>query len=300
MSFIISTDDLTKKYKQLTALGGVSVHVEQGTVYGLIGRAGAGKSTLLKILAGLSLPTEGSVLYGKVDGRRPRIGVLVEDPGLYGHLSAKQNMEIKRLAFGGKNDREAEEILERLGLTQWSGVKARSFSSDMRQRLGVAMAMVGDPDILLLDEPFTGLDQKSIQELRSILGRMAKEENKTIVITGTGTAELSGLASVFGMLDNGRLTGESSEEEIMSRMPGYLKLVVDPVDAAREVLNSMGIFGYQTKTFHMIHVLEQIDRREEILEKMALAGVQVSECTVIREFMDNVYSGFSKEGPYHA
>ena len=291
MSFIISTDDLTKKYKQLTALDGVSVHVEQGTVYGLIGRAGAGKSTLLKILAGLSLPTEGSVLYGKVDGRRPRIGVLVEDPGLYGHLSAKQNMEIKRLAFGGKNDREAEEILERLGLTQWSGVKARSFSSDMRQRLGVAMAMVGDPDILLLDEPTNHLDLDA---------RMAKEENKTIVITGTGTAELSGLASVFGMLDNGRLTGESSEEEIMSRMPGYLKLVVDPVDAAREVLNSMGIFGYQTKTFHMIHVLEQIDRREEILEKMALAGVQVSECTVIREFMDSVYSGFSKEGPYHA
>ncbi len=300
MSFIISTHDLTKQYKKFTAVDRVSIHVEKGAVYGLIGRNGAGKTTILKILSGLALPTSGEVIYEKIDGRRPRIGALIEEPGLYGNLSAKKNLEIKRLACGSKNEHEADELLAFVGLSQWAGVKAGSFSLGMKQRLGIAMALVGDPDILILDEPINGLDPQGIKDVRIMLKKLTEEQHKTIIISSHLLEELSKIATVYGVLDSGRLVNEASEEEIMSRMPGYVRLIVDPIDTAKEVLNSMGIFSYQTKSQHMLHVLEQIDRREEMIEKMILAGAHISECQVIRETLEDYYINITREDAHHA
>lgn len=300
MSFIISTENLTKKYKKATAVESVSLHVEKGSIYGLIGKVGAGKSTILGMIAGVIVPTDGGVIYEKVDGRRPKIGVLIGETGIYGNMSAKKNMEIKRLAFGSDNEKEVDELLARFGMEQWAGVKGRSFSSDMKKRLGIAMAFIGDPDILILDEPFEGLDKKSIADIRAALKELSEEQHKTVIISGSSIEELSGLAETFGVLENGNLVSEASEEEVMSKMPGFIRIIADPIEGVREVLNRMEIFSYQTKSYHMIHVLEQVERIEEIREELEKAGIRVSECGIVRETMEDYYINIAKEEQHHA
>ncbi len=295
MSYIITTSDLTKQYREVTAVDSVDLHVEEGAVYGLIGRNGAGKTTILKMLAGLAFPTSGSITIGN-GSRKPRIGVLIEEPGLYRSLTALENMEIKRIALGSPDSPErSRQLLEFVGLMNWADVRCGSFSLGMRQRLSIALALSGDPDILILDEPINGLDPQGIHDVRTVLSRLNQENGKTIVISSHLLDELSKVATVYGILDRGRLVKEAGEEEILNSMPAYVRFIVDDTLAAKTVLESMGIFSYQTKSQHMIHVLEQFARRDEMLEKMIMAGIHVHECQVVRESLETYFMGITKE-----
>ncbi|MBR6321522.1 MAG: ABC transporter ATP-binding protein [Lachnospiraceae bacterium] len=297
MSYILTTDGLTKQYKTLTAVDSVDLHVEEGAVYGLIGRNGAGKTTILKMLSGLAMPTAGEINYSEINGRKPRLGVLIEEPGLFTSLTALQNLEIKRIALGAPgSEKTSRDLLAAVGLFNWADVRCGSFSLGMRQRLSIALALCGDPDILILDEPVNGLDPQGIHDVRNVLRRLHEEMHKTIIISSHLLDELSKIATVYGVLDRGRLLKESTEEEIINSMPGYVRFIVDSVDKAKEVLEEMGIFSYQTKSLHTLHVLEQFGRRDEMVERMVVAGVHVHECLLIRESLEDYYMGITKEG----
>lgn len=297
MSIIIAASDLTKQYREVTAVDSVDLHVEEGAVYGLIGRNGAGKTTILKMLAGLSYPSSGSIRIGNSHIEKPQIGVLIEEPGLYHSLTAVQNMEIKRRALGKKgSEARSRELLSFVGLANWADVKCGSFSLGMRQRLSIALSLSGDPDILILDEPINGLDPQGIHDVRVLLQRLNRDFGKTIVISSHLLDELSKVATTYGILERGHLMKEATEEEILNSMPAYVRFIVDRTDAAKEVLQSMGIFSYQTKSEHMIHVLEQFERRDEMLERMVAAGIHVHECQLIRESLEQYFMGVTREG----
>lgn len=296
MSYIITTSDLTKQYKNVTAVDSVDLHVEEGAVYGLIGRNGAGKTTILKMLSGLAYPSYGSIRIGNSHLPKPKIGVLIEEPGLYTSLSALQNMEIKRIALGLKSDEKASrDLLSFVGLANWADVRCGSFSLGMRQRLSIALALSGDPDILILDEPINGLDPQGIHDVRVVLQRLNQEAGKTILISSHLLDELSKVATTYGILERGHLMKEATEEEILNSMPAYVRFIVDQIDQAKTVLESMGIFSYQTKSDHMLHVLEQFERRDEMLERMIMAGIHVHECQLIRESLEQYFMGVTRE-----
>ncbi len=296
MSYIITTSDLTKNYKTVTAVDSVDLHVEEGAVYGLIGRNGAGKTTILKMLAGLSFPSSGSIEIGNSHIERPQIGVLIEAPGLYSRLTALQNLEIKRIALGKKqNEERSRELLAFVGLANWADVRCGSFSLGMKQRLSIALALSGDPDILILDEPINGLDPQGIHDVRLVLQRLNRDFGKTIIISSHLLDELSKVATTYGILERGHLMKEATEEEILNSMPAYVRFIVDRTDAAKTVLESMNIFSYQTKSEHMLYVLEQFDRRDEMLERMIMAGIHVHECQLIRESLEQYFMGVTRE-----
>ncbi len=297
MSYIITTSNLSKGYPNTTAVDSVDLHVEEGAVYGLIGRNGAGKTTLLRMLSGLSRPSAGEIEFGRrTDGKKPRIGVLIEDPGLYNSLSAVKNLEIKRIALHAPGGEErSRELLRFVGLENWADVRTGSFSPGMRQRLAIALALTGDPDIVILDEPLNGLDPQGLRDIRLILQRL-HEERKTIIISSHQLSELSKFATVYGIMEQGRLVKEASEEEILETMPGYVRLIVDDTAAAKKVLEEMNIFSYQTKSSHMIHVLEQLGRQDEMLDRMEQAGIHVHECRVIRDSLEDYFIGITRGG----
>ena len=169
MSYILTTDRITKKYKNCLAVDRVSINVEEGDIYGFIGKNGAGKTTFLKVISGLIHPTSGSMEVPE------DIGALIESPGFYGNMTALQNVELKMLYSGKIDKQKAKELISLVGLDPDSNKKAGDFSLGMKQRLGIALALVGDPKFMVLDEPINGLDPQGIVEIRDIINKLNKE-----------------------------------------------------------------------------------------------------------------------------
>ena len=189
MEYLLETDNITKKYGPLVAVDHVSIRLKQGEIYGLIGRNGAGKTTLLKMLAGLAKPTEGSfTIFGESEEKtarmRDRVGVLIETPGLYPNLNAMANMKIMAMILGENDESYLQELLDAVGLSGVGKRKVKAFSMGMKQRLGIAMSLVGHPDILLLDEPINGLDPQGIVEVRELISRLnARRGSRSVLVT---------------------------------------------------------------------------------------------------------------------
>ena len=185
---LLSTKGLTKQYGRQKAVSRMDIHVKKGSIYGLIGRNGAGKTTFLKMVAGLASPTDGEInLFGYTGNQlkriRSRVGCLIESPGLYGNLSAYDNLKIKCKFCGINKKGYIEEILKLVGLENTGKKKSKHFSLGMKQRLGIGLALIGEPDLLLLDEPINGLDPQGIVEIRDMIWRLKEERNMTIIIS---------------------------------------------------------------------------------------------------------------------
>ena len=199
MNYYLQTNMLTKRYGSKKAVNKLSIHVKRGDIYGLIGPNGAGKTTLMKMIAGFTSPTEGEInLFKDSDGQR-RIGCLIESPGLYGDLNAVDNMTLKAKAMGLYNKAEIRRILEYVGLQKDLKKKTKNYSLGMKQRLGIAMALIGNPDLLILDEPINGLDPQGILEIRRLILDLSQSQNITIIISSHILEELHKVANV---LDN--------------------------------------------------------------------------------------------------
>ena len=174
MEYLLTTEHLSKQYGKQKAVDSVCMHVKKGEIYGLIGRNGAGKTTILKMLSGLAAPTSGAFsLFGK-DGKeskelRGRIGTLIENPGVYANMSAYENLKIKCLAMGVPAKETIEEVLKIVGLEKTGKKRVKNFSLGMKQRLGIALALIGNPDLVILDEPINGLDPQGIVEIRTVI-----------------------------------------------------------------------------------------------------------------------------------
>ena len=219
---VIETHGLTKAYGGVRAVDSLDMHVARGDIYGFVGKNGAGKSTTMKMVAGLATPTTGSIkLFGTERGEGTfssafsRIGALIEQPGLLPNFSAFENLMMKALAVGVVHPREhCAELLELVGLEDSGARKTKKFSLGMKQRLGLALALVGSPDLLLLDEPFNGIDPEETRALRGALMRLNHERGVTMVISSHVLDQLNRMATRFGVIRAGRMVREFTEEEL--------------------------------------------------------------------------------------
>lgn len=221
MSLAIVTKDIVKKYDGQNVLDKVSLSVFEGDIYGLVGRNGAGKTTFMKIVCGLSSPTSGSMSILGADPLTKgsesfsKIGSLIETPCFFPYMNATDNLMLKCICCGiDAPDKHIKELLELVGLQNVRNKHTRDFSLGMRQRLGLAMALIGNPELLVLDEPINGLDPQGIAEIRSLILKINRETGTTIVISSHILSELSKVATRYGILDCGKLVYENSREAL--------------------------------------------------------------------------------------
>lgn len=294
MDYLLSTNCLTKQYGRHKAVDNVSLHIRQGDIYGLIGRNGAGKTTILKILGGLASQTEGEVsLFGK-SGKEAaaltsRIGVHIEQPGLYMNMSAAENLKIKCIALGIRRKGYIEELLTSVGLSDVGKKRVKSFSLGMKQRLGIALALVGEPDILILDEPINGLDPQGIVEMREILAKLNKEKDITIIISSHILEELSKLATNYGIIHNGVLLQEISRDELFAKCRERIELIVDNTSGACTTLEDMGIKNYKVVNDSTIHIFEHLDDCGKITLRLAEKKIKTVSIGVKNEALEDYY-----------
>lgn len=291
---LLETRNLTKRYGKHTAVNSINMHIKRGAIYGFIGRNGAGKSTCLKMFSGLSAPTSGEIeMFGYTGNDlkeiRSRIGCLVEAPGLYGNMTAYENLQIKCIVFGIKKTGYIEEILKVIGLEDAGKKKVKHFSMGMKQRLGIGLALIGEPDLLILDEPINGLDPQGIAEMRDILLRLQKERNMTICISSHILEELSKIATDYGIIHNGNLLQEITREELMQRCGERIELTLEDPKQAISVLDSMGFHKYQVIDSNHIHIFERLDESAALNMELSKAGVLVKGISVICEELENYF-----------
>ena len=234
MEYILKTSKLKKKYGKTVALDGVDMKIPKGSIYGFIGKNGAGKTTLIRLICGLQEPSSGDFkLYGvqndnkKINDVRKKIGAVVETPSLYHNLTAQENLKMQYDILGNKNYEEIKEILKMVGLENVGNKKAKNYSLGMKQRLGIAIALCGNPEFLILDEPNNGLDPEGIVDMRNLLIRLNKERQITILISSHILDELSKIATHYGFVKDGKIVKEISAEELEKECHISLKIVVD-------------------------------------------------------------------------
>lgn len=225
----VQAHDLTKRFGKKTAVDHFDMHVGKGDIYGFVGRNGAGKTTVMRMLAGLAEPTDGEAhVFGsspKEAGTARRIGVLIEHPGLYGSMSAYDNLIMKALALGLVDPKKkVRELLELVGLEQMNRSKTKQFSMGMKQRLGLALALLGDPDLLLLDEPLNGLDPEGAQEIRRLIVRLNEQRGITVIVSSHVLEQLGKMATRYGVIREGRMVRELTAADVERECSDFLQV----------------------------------------------------------------------------
>ena len=280
MKDVIVTQNLTKMYGDKAAVSSMDMHVKQGDIYGFIGRNGSGKSTTLKMLCGLAFPTQGSIrVFGQSLSResvRKRIGVLIESPGLEGGRSAYENMYLKASLMGIVDpDKEIRELLTLTGLNTDNKKLVKRYSMGMKQRLGIAMALLGGPDLLILDEPINGLDPEGMNQLRTLLVDLNQKKGVTILVSSHILGELSKMATRYGIIKDGCLVKEISKEELSAECKDYLYLKTSDSKMSAVLLEEkLGIRNYEVRPEGEIRIYQKADSGQ-ITTVMTSAGISV-------------------------
>lgn len=248
MENVLTTNGLVKKYRKFTALDGLTMNVPKGAIYGFVGRNGAGKTTLIRLICGLQFATSGSfTLYGMDSGSgdiskaRRRMGAVVETPSIYLDMTAEDNLKEQYRVLGLPSFKGIDELLKLVGLENTGKKKARNFSLGMRQRLGIAIALCGDPDFLLLDEPINGLDPQGIIEIRELILKLNRERSITVLISSHILEELSKLATHYGFIDKGRIVKEISAEQLEKECRKCARVSVSDTKKLAIVLDAEGM-----------------------------------------------------------
>ena len=248
MEYVLTTSALSKKYGKFQALDDLSMHIPKGAIYGFVGRNGAGKTTLIRLICGLQAPTQGAYsIYGidytdKAIGKsRRRMGAVVETPSIYLDMTAEDNLKQQALILGLPSYDSIPEILKLVGLDNTGKKRVRNFSLGMKQRLGIAVALMGNLDFLVLDEPVNGLDPQGIIEIRELILKLNKEKQITVLISSHILDELSRLATHYGFIDKGRLVKEISATELEAACRKCIKVEVTDTKALVRVLDAEGL-----------------------------------------------------------
>lgn len=248
MEYVLTTENVGKQYKQFKALSGLSMHVPKGAIYGFVGKNGAGKTTLIRLICGLQEPSSGSyTLYGiKNDDKniiksRRRMGAVVETPSIYLDMTAEENLKEQYRILGLPSFDSIPDLLKLVGLENTGKKKARNFSLGMKQRLGIAVALAGDPDFLVLDEPINGLDPQGIIEMRELILKLNRERQITVLISSHILDELSRLATHYGIIDGGRMVKELSSQELEAACRKCMRVEVTDTKALVRVMDEMDV-----------------------------------------------------------
>lgn len=251
MEVIFKSEGLCKHYGRFNALNDLNMTIEKGSIYGFVGKNGAGKTTLIRMICGLQQPSEGgfTLMERKNDEKeinlsRRKLGAVVESPAYYKDMSARDNLMQQYLMLGLPNFDGIDELLELVGLQDTGKKKAKNFSLGMRQRLGIAIALCGDPDFIILDEPTNGLDPQGIIDIRELILKLNKERGITFLISSHILGELSKLASCYGFIDKGHIVREMSAEELRSECRKSIRMTVSDIEGLKRVMKKKG-FEYE-------------------------------------------------------
>jgi ABC-2 type transport system ATP-binding protein len=291
--YVLQTRQLTKQYPKHTALTQVDLSIRKGSIYGFIGQNGAGKSTLMRIISGLAFPSSGSFeLFGQSSASgivqaRKRMGVTIESPALLSHLTAKGNMEVRRLQKGISDRASLDKLLNIVGLDHTGSKPVKEFSLGMKQRLGLAIALLGDPEFLILDEPTNGLDPVGVMELRQLLTKLNRDTGLTILISSHILSELHLLATHYGIIHQGKLLEQLTAGELNEKCRQYLHIKVDDSDRAVEVLMD------QAKINRMpdgsIRLYESTERPGAISSLLAASGLEIEQFMPVSEELERYF-----------
>lgn len=280
MEYVLETKALTKRYRSFTALNGLTMRIPKGAIYGFVGRNGAGKTTLIRLICGLQEPTDGSYTLYDTENTQPgiirsrrRMGAVVESPAIYPDMTARENLRQQYRVLGLPSDDGIDELLCLVGLGNTGKKKVKNFSLGMRQRLGIAIALSGDPDFLVLDEPVNGLDPQGIIEMRELILKLNREHGITVLVSSHILDELSRLATHYGFIDGGRMIKEMSAEELEVRCRKCMRMEVSDTKALARVLDGLGAEYRITDDFHA-------DIYAEIPVTALVSALAKENCTV--------------------
>ena len=303
--FVLQTENLTKKYGAYTVLDNVSISLEKKHIYGFIGENGAGKSTFMKIITGLIYPTSGTYsIMGKESSRerekmRRHIGSMIEEPALYPNYTILQNLELQRTLVGNTDKSANDKVLEMVDLSDAKNKKVHTLSMGMKQRLSIAMALIGNPQILILDEPINGLDPKNIVALRTLLQKLNEEKNITIFISSHILSELYLLATDYIFIHKGKIIDAITHDELEARCRKYICIKTDAVPMALTVLDKiMDNPEYKVVSEDTIHLYSDMDNIEKISRAFMQHEIVITELSVMEQTLEDYFMGITGGGSH--
>lgn len=316
--YVIETTNLSKRYSKNLVVNSIDMHVEKGKIYGLLGKNGAGKTTTMCMLLNLVYPSGGEILLFGKDPKRysnevySNIGSIIETPGFYENLTAYENLEIIARLRGNYNPLNVKMVLEMVNLDHEKTKQFKDFSLGMKQRLGIAAAIMHNPELLILDEPINGLDPFGIKEIRDLLKKLSCEYGVTILISSHILSEIENIADVIGFMDNGVLIDEISREELHNRLNKFVEFEVSDIDLAIELMNKTGMAENVDYCFRRdlgeyiddldsnknsekmgiggtIHLLSNLDLRDEFNSLFVSSGIKVRKVNLCEENLEEFF-----------
>lgn len=317
--YVIETTNLSKRYSENLVVNSIDMHVEKGKIYGLLGKNGAGKTTTMCMLLNLVHPSGGEILlFGKDPKRYARdvysnIGSIIETPGFYENLTAYENLEIIARLRGNYNPLNVKMVLDMVNLGDEKNKQFKDFSLGMKQRLGIAAAIMHNPELLILDEPINGLDPFGIKEIRDLLKKLSCDYGVTILISSHILSEIENIADVIGFMDNGVLIDEISREELHNRLNKFVEFEVSDIDLAIDLMNKTGMKENVDYCFKRnlseyiddldsnknsdgviiggtIHLLSNLDLRDEFNSLFVSSGIKVRKVNLCEENLEEFFT----------
>lgn len=294
MEYVFKANGLKKYYGSYKALDGLTMSIPKGAIYGFVGKNGAGKTTLIRLLCGLQEPTQGEYFFYGVSNRqremermRHRMGAVVETPSIYQNMTAEDNLKVQYRILGQPSQDGIADILKLVGLEDTGRKKVKNFSLGMRQRLGIAIALAGNPDFLVLDEPTNGLDPQGIVEMRELILKLNREHQITVLVSSHILDELSRLATHYGFIDNGRIVKEISADKLERACRKCIRMTVSDVEVLSRILEELGM-EYSILSEHEADVYGEIGVTDLVL-RLAKHNCEVSAMQERDESLENYY-----------
>ncbi len=299
---VLKTNSLTKKYSGRAAVDNVNITIKKGDIYGLIGRNGAGKTTLIRLITSLSRPDSGDItLFGQstpaglTEGRK-RLGCVVETPALYPNLSAVQNLEYYRILRGIPEKHIVTEALQMVGLADVGKKRFDKFSLGMKQRLGLALAIMSHPDFIILDEPINGLDPIGIIEMRETLKKLNTEYGITILLSSHILTELSQLATCYGIINDGKMIKQFSQQELKENCQKSLSIQTDDVSQSAQAIETvLKTNRYKIISQSEIRLYDYLDDSAEVIYQLSNAGIRIKSMNEIGDNLEDYFKSILDE-----
>ncbi|MCL1950006.1 MAG: ABC transporter ATP-binding protein [Turicibacter sp.] len=299
---VLKLTGITKSYGSKRAVDGINMTVPQGEIYGLIGRNGAGKTTVMRMITSLCHADSGEIeLFGATNGKelreaRERMGCVIENPSLYPNLNAVQNLEYYQRLKGIPNKQIVQKTLEIVGLAEVGKKKFKNYSLGMKQRLGIGLALLNNPDLLILDEPLNGLDPMGIVEMRELIKSLSKERQITILICSHLLTELSLVATRYGIIENGRMVKELTAEELADACQSSLSIQVSDIPKALSVIETqLGTRNYKVIGEQEIRLFEYMNESHVVNQALVSGGVNVLGISKVEDNLEAYFMELVKE-----
>ncbi len=300
---LITTNELCKTYSKKLVIDHVNMHIPEGSIYGFVGENGSGKTTIMRLLTGLAEPTSGTYeLFGlknndpRIFEKRKNISAIVEKISLIPNLTAKQNIRYYELYTGRTlTEEEKDELLKKVNLQDVGNKKVRNFSLGMRQRLGIALALVSNPKLMFLDEPMNGLDPEGIAELRDLLIELNQKDGITVLISSHILSELEKIATCYGFISHGKIIEEITAQELKNRCRKSLMVKVDDVEKAEKAIKELGAKDYKVSPTSEIRIYDNF-KIKDVMAGLDAAGVNILAINSSEESVEEYYLNLIKEG----